>query len=468
MFFIIKKPSFCSLFVDHTLKIQWGQLLSSIRNLLLDFNLFKSSSQDVNALHRQRITTRVFIICVAITLAIASLYAFLSTQTKIFNLPSPSRTDYERLLELYSDSVQCSCAQLGISYSDFIEIVPTFHQLCSSEIILPEWYNRLAQFNGSSSFTASDRRFQVTFGANYFQILATFCTLANNTVVNAYRVFSVRTFINNHILPEAIFSKQVKSLTDTFTLSTKNEFNRILSLARSAIQINQLASRTFSNFITSYNPTTKQMNMLESQLQRNPAIYPVIGDTCSCLSEGIMCGALTYLYEVYDYAERRYLENLILKCLPTESALASTLECWYDENCSSAVIVAYGTEGISISNGTLPLSFNTFSRFPKNVTMEVMMNELLIENWTIHVSYDKFFNKCAPVSCVYAIQERFDLFFVIITIIGIYKSLNDGFRLILPLIVRLALIFLRRIRMRGSLVNQSTTINEGIRGRGIF
>ncbi len=113
---------------------------------------------------------------------------------------------------------------------------------------------------------------------------------------------------------------------------------------------------------------------------------------CSCVSQGIKCSQFTYVYNSLDNG-------------------------YYDETCSSVVLASYAMEGISIINDTLPLNFNALSLFRKNATTEMMMNELLLEYWMITTSYDQFFNKCAPVS-------------VIVTIIDIYKSLSEGFRLL--------------------------------------
>ena len=69
-----------------------------------------------------------------------------------------------------------------------------------------------------------------------------------------------------------------------------------------------------------------------------------------------------------------------------------------------------------------------------------MMRELLIENWTTHVSYDQFFQKCAPLFCYYPIEEQFDCFVLIVSMIGL--------RLALPILVSVILWIWRRIRNR--------------------
>ena len=439
-------------------------LFDSIRNLLMNLNLFKNSPGSTKSVYRQRITTRLFIICLMISLITTSLYTFLSTQIKTIMVPSPSQADYEQLFQLHSDSLQCSCSQFAIPHSDIVRIAPNFHQLCSSRLILPKWYNLLVPVNKS---THTDfRQFEAAFGANYFQILGTFCALANNTVTDAYRAFSTNSLISTRILSEALFSEQVKVLTDAFTTSTHSAFIRIFSLARNATQINQLASRTFSNFQIFFDTNIQVILMGSQPLGLFSPYSPTLHSPCSCISEGNKCAAYTYVYNTSGADDLVFLKNLIVKCLPTESALASTLECWYDQDCFSSVLAAYARTGVSHINDTLPLDLHILSRFASNATLEIMMNELLLENWTTTIFYDQFYRKCAPRSCTYPIEQRFDIFFVIVTVMGIYSGLSQTLRLILPIVVRLFLVFLRCIRLRGYSANQSTSPAKGIQCDG--
>ena len=295
--------------------------------------MFKNSSPNVEVQHRQRTMTRLFLFCLSISLVVISLCAFLSTQTKITRVTSPSEGVYEQLFGLHSDRLQCSCSHLAIRYSDIIEIVFTFHQLCSSEMISSGWYDRLNQFN--KSIVTDIEQFEFTLGGNYFQILSMFCQLAKNTIDDAYRIFSARTFINNYLLSEELFSRQVNALIDEFMQSTLNQFNEIFSLSRTTIQINQLASRTFSNFqitLDENNQVYMSENFLGASSYQNTFLTP-----CSCISQGNRCSVYTYVYNSSDSDKLIYIDGLKMKCLPTESVLASTLQCWYDEHCFSIV-----------------------------------------------------------------------------------------------------------------------------------
>ena len=437
----------------------------SIRNLLADLNLFKSSSRTIEVLQRQRVVTRVFLVCLALALATSSIYTFVSTQTKVITVVNPSRTDYESLWRNHSDSLYCRCSQISIPYMAFIQIVPTFHQLCSSQIISPEWYHALTAVIREESY-GNSVEFRTALGANYFKTLALFCSLAQNTVADAYRVFSNKAFINNRVLPETLFSQQVENLINLFIKSTKSEFMRTFTLERSMIDTSQLASRTFSNFAVDVidNSRLSMTATVKGFISTNPD-DPMVG-ICSCLVQDDTCGNHAFSYDFNSSTGSDFitLPNLVIKCIPTESTLSSTLECWYDSFCFTFVRNGYIAKGVVGINGILSLNTDIPSRFAREATMKMMMDELLIENWTIHTSYDQFYNICAPASCMYTIQQRFDWFFVIVTILGVYGGLNKTLRLIVPVIVPLILIILKRIQNR--LNNRATHSVEDIQPDG--
>ncbi|CAF4371750.1 unnamed protein product, partial [Rotaria sp. Silwood2] len=214
-------------------------LLLTIKNFFQNLNLFKTSSQDPSIIQRQRLTTRLFLVLIIISIIIYSFYISISTQTKTIIITNPSRDEYEQLWKMHSDTVYCPCSQIVIPYSNFIEIIPKFHQLCSSMFISPEWFNMY----GAVEFTLDSLQFAGTLGAHFFKGLAAFCSIAEQTVINSYRVFSAKTFITNRVLPQTIFYNEVSILVDKFNKSTFSEFYRAILLARVTSQSNAFASR---------------------------------------------------------------------------------------------------------------------------------------------------------------------------------------------------------------------------------
>ncbi|CAF2973757.1 unnamed protein product [Rotaria sp. Silwood2] len=154
------------------------------------------------------------------------------------------------------------------------------------------------------------------------------------------------------------------------------------------------------------------------------------------------------------------IESLSIQCISTESTFVSTLECLYNQSCLNLIRINYARYGIDNLTDIPSLDENVGSVFSINDTIETLVYGLLLENLTVNVSYDQFYAKCSPLSCIYTIQESFNLFFLITSIVAIYSILNKIFRLILPSLIQLAFIIWNRIRKQDSSVNQSASIVE--------
>lgn len=65
-----------------------------------------------------------------------------------------------------------------------------------------------------------------------------------------------------------------------------------------------------------------------------------------------------------------------------------------------------------------------------------MIEQLMVENWTKFISYDLYFNSCAPQYCIYSVTERKDVVFLVTSLLGLFGGLNIALRLVIPLLVQ--------------------------------
>ena len=429
-------------------------LLTICRNGLLKMNLFKTKSRDLAVLYRQRIVTRLFLVCLSVSLLVLSLHAFLSTQTHTISVPYPSIDVFDELQKTYLDTLRCPCSHISIPYSDFMSIVPTFHSLCSSQFISSAWYERFRSIDAVA--TPGSSVFQKDMGASYFRILSTFCTLSNRTLANAYRLFSKDNFINDRALPKTVFSAQTAVVADTFNRSTKATFSRIFDLARLISQANPLATRTLSNFGFIY-PTDGRILFKDKITSSYPGYGSNFIDTCFCMNKPSRCGHRATIYNASSRSDTYYLAGLVVRCLPTESVLTSTLQCWYNRSCYESILATYIAMGAPEVIDTGPLEDGQ-SRFLRDATMESMIPELLLERCIIDFSYERFYQGCTPMSCIYTVERRFDWFYVILIILSVYGGLSKGLQLILPFIVRLTLLGFTKLRSLKRSPNRSEDV----------
>lgn len=390
-----------------------------------------------------------------ISLTILSLRALLSTQTRTITVTNPTKHSFEYLSTQYSDNLLCPCTNVAIPHSVFISISASFHPICSSQFVSYSWYNQLAAF--AASILEYPIRIENVFGSNYFQIIATFCTVTNQTVADAYRLFRANEFVSSRVISQRVLEMETNVLIDTFLRSTRVNFVRSFQLARTTAQINQLASRTLSNFRFYYG--SNNSIALGDRLMRyfNPNISLLA--TCSCGTEGRKCGQYSYLQNSSSSHTLTYFTSFIARCLPTESTFTSTLECWFNQTCNNQIMTAYIDQGVSPSIDIGILDEN-LTRFSRRLALESIIQELMVENWNVSVSYDQFFQRCAPSSCVYTIQQRFDWFHVLTSVVGYYGGLSQGLHIVLPLFVGLAFIIIGWTRQRQNSKEQSTQRTE--------
>jgi hypothetical protein len=76
------------------------------------------------------------------------------------------------------------------------------------------------------------------------------------------------------------------------------------------------------------------------------------------------------------------------------------------------------------------------SRFPPNITMELIASQLFIENWTTSSNFTAYYARCAPTHCTYSIRRRFDMAYMIAMMLGFYGGLSVILEIILPPIVK--------------------------------
>ncbi len=110
--------------------------IESIRIKIIDFNIFPLRSfgniDRDNAKRLGRISTRLYLLLLAVSLTTFGLYTFVQYQIFTKTIDNPSMTDYQQLFgrsSQYQSTVDCPCSITSIAYKNFLEIKPSFHQV---------------------------------------------------------------------------------------------------------------------------------------------------------------------------------------------------------------------------------------------------------------------------------------------------------------------------------------------------
>lgn len=107
----------------------------------------------------------------------------------------------------------------------------------------------------------------------------------------------------------------------------------------------------------------------------------------------------------------------------------------------------FGFEGIyePVSLNLTPLNPNVASRFLPTSKLEGIISELLIEEWLPSSDVNAHYEHCRPKVCTYTYVSRFEVIYIVTSVIGLFGGLSIILRLIIPLLIR---VLIRQIEKR--------------------
>jgi hypothetical protein len=415
---------------------------------LQTLNLFSDANSVIlpDQLHNQRLSTRLYIVTLVLSLVVLFSYTSVDQQNRTIKVDSPSVDTYEHLQRFYDTTLQCPCAQLSVPYGNFLQLTPSYHPVCTSDFVSEKWIAWLlnAQIYELYLYFVD---FRIT-SPTIFQMLADFCILADEIVVDSRRLFYETQFISAQLLTPTVFSFEMTSATAQFQASIPNRFLRLLDFIRSMTHVNQLVSWSRQNFdIYVWNQTTghlaASMHILDRRSTNGTRCRCAVNPTCKQLQ-----GFFEYDNLSNTYNAKIFIPGFFIACFPVESLLQSTLECFCSSVCLET-IHSYVTARLSVNQTTVwnftALDLNISNRFPPNTTIDLVVNNLFLESWSTNISYALYYSKCRPLSCTYTDVERPSILAVIIRIVSLFGGLSVALRLIVPFLIGLIRRKQRRI-----------------------
>ncbi len=191
-----------------------------------------------------------------------------------------------------------------------------------------------------------------------------------------------------------------------------------------------------------------------------PRSYPPItnnNQTCTCLisnqcirPQGFYCRSA--LCQQQAILPNQTIPGLVLSCLPVSSLLLSTFECFYNQSC---IQILYDWRLFEIADlfyplnlSVTPLDPNLPSQFLPTTTLDVIVSNLLLEEWIITTDVLAHYENCKPKICTYTYTARFQTIYVIMTVIGLFGGLFVILRLSIPFIIRIPMQQIEKRRIR--------------------
>ncbi|CAF1199605.1 unnamed protein product [Adineta steineri] len=140
------------------------------------------------------------------------------------------------------------------------------------------------------------------------------------------------------------------------------------------------------------------------------------------------------------------IPGMVLSCLAVDSLLSSSLQCFYNTSCLKMIITerSFETNPSKIDPRVANItSLNPRSgrRSSPNTTLDNIVSQLFIEDWTNTTNFSSYYHQCAPDQCTYTYEQRFNRVYIIATVFEIVGGLSVALNIFIPLLV----ILLRRI-----------------------
>ncbi|CAF3580265.1 unnamed protein product [Adineta steineri] len=413
------------------------QTISSWKIFFLNLNLFQPPvGSDQHEDEQQRrfntLVTRIYI--VLLTCLLIYLGLFIHADVKEITEKRVNPTEVE--LDSYPADTECPCSRISLLYGEFILLKPDLHQICKSDFVSDRWIKAIYSSSNVTYFNLNDFR---AFGSAQFQALAGFCDLSISYLQQNIELFAKRTFISEELLSRNVFQEEIDLTITQFQQTIPRAFATELELILRVITNNRLVSGLQTNFIISFDRAWPP--------EVNPAEYnDKNNEFCSCASD-YRCTSNAIFSDIFNASTQYHSSNqtkltgLASGCLPATSILASTLECFYNQTCVNTLVSGFPTK-----ENFSAMIRNNLSRFGPYATVQSIVDKLMVEDWLMNVSYEKYRDNCAPLSCTYPKKLRNSLLDVMAQLIGLLSGLIAALRLLIPIIVRFIMNKLNNIR----------------------
>ncbi|CAF4111614.1 unnamed protein product [Rotaria sp. Silwood2] len=219
-------------------------------------------------------------------------------------------------------------------------------------------------------------------------------------------------------------------------------FSSLFDLVYNTIRLNQFLVVGATNAI----PRSQKINGTWN-LRYQSKVYTNGNNSCSCGTssrctkpQGFYCYAAGC--HVGTSLPNRTIPGLNLGCFPIDSILLSTLECLFDQSCIQMLI---DWRLFDFAQYYLPVNFTNItaldpsikSQYLPNTSLETIISQLFIEDWTEAVDYASHYAQCQPRSCIYTFIEKRQPIFIITNVVGLLGGLTVILRILVPPCVKI-------------------------------
>ena len=273
-----------------------------------------------------------------------------------------------------------------------------------------------------SVYTIRDYR---RFLSAHLQFLKGLCELSIRSVNQSIGQGLSSLLITNQLLSKETFQIRIDTMANSTRSNALVALNRLVLLLRTTNHGDAIVSSYGTNF-QYMDPAYK--NQTRSIAYTESVTYD---QNCSC-DLSFTCFTDASFIDT-NSTESKKIKGLKMGCTPSESFLASNLQCFHDVSCIDLI-----EEMTNTANIDMPMPLNlTSSRFSIHATVNELVNELFVETWSTTKNYSLYFNQCSPIFCSYSYTQSLNLMYTVNYILGLFGGLTIVFKWICPKMVSL-------------------------------
>ena len=290
--------------------------MDRVRQYLSTYSLFENASSTMHTQRHERTTTRLYyIILIRFTITLV-MYAEIIERTKDRTIPVSSKATYEYLRGLETDTLQCPCSELSMSYNNFtVYLYASFHPVCPSDFLSDVWLTYFDQFGGSSVCWLRPRDLR-KWGILLDNRTQSLNSLANDTITDVICQLKSSSFISAKAMSSSEIEAQVNGAFELFT--------RSLQLFWTSDQGSASVSVLGNNWTTIYGSNVSNASVVSVPVTYN-------NGTCSCVTSSSCLEPAAFHYVTFG---QFYIgEGIFLECFLFSTILLSSLPCFHSNSC---------------------------------------------------------------------------------------------------------------------------------------
>ncbi|CAF1951377.1 unnamed protein product [Rotaria magnacalcarata] len=327
--------------------------------------------------YKQKIYTRVYLILFICILGFLLFYSSITGCILLKTTLNPSIIDYENLLQLRGDDIECPCTRISIPYKAFVTQlnISLYHQVYTLDAIRRTLTTGSIIDGGTAFVNRADFR---SGRFEFIKGLDMLCNLAKDSLNHDIEAFLASTILLYQLIPRTQFDSEMNITLDLMKLTTPVAFTRILELFRLTSYGN--ASIGILSLSWNFLSTDNTQNINTSFLTVSINEYT----TCSCATTR-SCSMPTQLCFTNGTSYYTF-KGLVLDCFLLGTILGSSLSCFYSMICNKEfrkIMDLYWPEDLekwSNQTGFPAVLDASATRFSINDTIETIAYNMFIES----------------------------------------------------------------------------------------